>query len=187
MRLMWGVFWCVVGSLLLATAVVAKIVFDAPPPATSTQLIEAIKATLLCLGGSSVIISTYFTAVNAFNQRNADVIKNTFDLLMRWDDPHLFNARKWTRRTKEAQENTSNNQLLSDIDQNEDLKNSVILVLNYFDLVRFSLKTKRVDEKLFKKFIGPTVVNIGNRFLPYAKKLGKEVEDDLNELIAKLR
>jgi len=187
MRLIWIVFWVVVASLLGATAVIGNMVFNSPAPANSTPFFEAVKASLLCLGGVGVILSTYFTAVNAFVQRKSDVIENTFDLLTRWDDPHLFGARKLTRRTKEAQGDTSTNQLLKEIEENEGLKNSVVLVLNYFEHVRFSLKNKRIDKELFKKSLGPTVVDIATRFEPYAEKLGQETVDDLNEVIEQLR
>lgn len=187
MRLMWLVFWCVVTFLLLATTTIAIIVFNAPVPSNSTAFIECVKATILCLGGCGVILSTYFTAVNAFTQRKSDIIKNTYDLLMRWDDPHLFNARKWTRRTKDKEADTSKNQMLIDIESNEELKNSVILVLNYFEHIRFSIKTMRADKNLFKRSLGPTVTDIATRFLPYAAKLGTEFESDLKDLIQELK
>lgn len=187
MRTMWIVFWIVVVALLAATSTVGYLAFHAPTPDKSTPMIECIKAVLLCIGGAGVIISTYFTAVNAFSQRQANVIKNTFDLLTRWDDPHLFNARKWTRRVKETADSTSKNQLLADIAANEDLKNSVILVLNYFEHVRFSLHTKRIDKKLFKASLGETIANIAERFTPYAETLSAETAKDLQEVVASLK
>ena len=186
MRLMWWIFWVLAATMLLAALVVARTVYAIAPPATSTALFESIKAFLLCLGGASVILSTYFTAVNAFLQRRSDVIKNTFDLLTRWDDPHLFQARKLTRRAKDTREDTSNNQLIDEIERNEDLKNSVILVLNYFEHVRFSLKVGRIDKALFKEVLGATVLDIVDRFMPFAKKQPPQVAADLEDLKKRL-
>ncbi|UPG89970.1 hypothetical protein L2Y96_21755 [Luteibacter aegosomaticola] len=179
MKSMWWAFWVVVALLLSATAVVSRVVYQTPAPPSSTALFESIKAMLLCLGGSGVILSTYFTAVNAFVQRRADIIQNTFHLLASWDDPHLFQARKLTRRAKETREDTSNNGLIEEIEKNEDLKNSVILVLNYFEHIHFSLITRRIDKRLFKRALGATVVDIIDRFMPFAKKQGDQVVADL--------
>ena len=186
MRLMWAVFWFVVACLLLATAVVARTVYGASPPSNSSPFFEAVKASMLCLGGIGVVLSTYFTAVNAFVQRKSDCIKNTFDLLTRWDDSHLFQARKLTRRMKEKKEDTSNNQLVEEIEKSEDLKNSVILVLNYFEHVRFSIITNRIDKELFKQSLGITVIDIIDRFLPFARKQGSQVAADLEDLKKRL-
>lgn len=186
MRLMWIVFWVLATSMLLAAFVVARTVYGIQAPPSSTSLFEAIKAFLLCLGGASVILSTYFTAINAFVQRRTDIIKNTFDLVTRWDDPHLFQARKLTRRAKEARDDTSNNKLIEEIEKNEDLKNSVILVLNYFEHVRFSLKVGRIDRTLFKESLGVTIIDIIDRFMPFAKKQSEQVASDLEDLKKRL-
>lgn len=77
--------------------------------------------------------------------------------------------------------------MLNDIEQSEDLKNSVILVLNYFEHIRFSLNTERIDQDLFKRSLGATVVKIANRFMPYAEKISQETVTDLQELIEKLK
>lgn len=187
MRLMWGIFWTIVTTLILAAFVVARTVYSSPPPPNSTEFFEAVKAFLLCLGGIGVILSTYFTAVNAFIQRRSDTIKNTFDLLTSWDDPHLFQARKLTRRYKARRDDTSNNQLVEEIENDEDLKNSVILVLNYFEHTRFSLKVSRIDKSLFKESLGPTVVDIVDRFMPFAKKLSERTASDLEDLKNRLK
>lgn len=187
MRLMWGVFWVVAAVLILAALVVARTVYGLPAPSNSTQFFEAAKAFLLCLGGAGVVLSTYFTAVNAFVQRRSETIKNTFDLLTSWDDPHLFQARKLTRKYKALRDDTSNNKLIEEIEGNEDLKNSVILVLNYFEHVRFSLKSNRIDEPMFKESLGPTVVDIVDRFMPFAKKINQQTFDDLDDLKRRLK
>lgn len=182
MRWIWIAFWTIATLLLLATFVVAKTVYAIEAPVTSTRFFEATKAFILCLGGASVILSTFFTAVNAFVQRRSDTIRNTFELLTSWDDPHLFQARKLTRRAKASRGDTSDNQLIEEIEKNEDLKNSVILVLNYFEHVRFSLEVGRVDKKLFTKSLGPVVIDIVDRFMPFARKQGAHVAADLDNL-----
>jgi hypothetical protein len=182
-KLILVIFWTVAAALLLATTTVGYIVYHAPVPPNSTAAIECIKAILLCLGGSGVIVSTYFTAVNAFTQRRSEVVQHTFELLRMWDDPNLFAARKLTRRVKDNADNTSKNALLTAITEDEDLRNSTILVLNYFEYVRFSLNTRRIDVALFKPSLGATVIDIADRFLPYARTLtNHSIAKDLEEL-----
>lgn len=184
MRYMWLLFWCIVLVVLGGTATIAIVVFKSTPPSNSSSpYIEAVKATLLCLGGGGVILSTYFTAVNSFIQRKFNVIENTFSIVARWDDPHLFEARKLTRRAKETRDDKSKNELLKEIESDEDLKQSVILVLNYFEHVRFSLETKRIDKVLFKDSLGDVVADIVDRFMPFAEKKGSKVVADLNTLL----
>jgi len=103
-----------------------------------------------------------------------------------WDDPHLFEARKLTRRAKERRDDTSNNKLIEEIESDEELKHSVILVLNYFEHVRFSLKVGRIDKENFKEALGSTIIDIVDRFTPFAKKQGTHVATDLEDLKKRL-
>lgn len=186
MSRMWIVFYIISLFLFVASVTIASIVYTTNMTGTpldeSKAIFETIQTFLLCVGGSGVVLSTYFTAVNAFSQRASDKIENTFALLKDWDDPHLFEARKLTRRIKDKSEEISDKDLVNEIDSDEKLKNSVILVLNYFEHVRFSLKTKRIDEDLFKKTLGITILNIIDRFEPFTKKQITEVGEDLKEL-----
>ena len=183
---MWIVFYTISFFLFVASVTIANIVYTTnmagKPLDESKAILETIQTFLLCIGGSGVVLSTYFTAVNAFSQRASDKIENTFKLLKDWDDPHLFEARKLTRRIKDKVEEISDKDLIHEINNDEELKNSVILVLNYFEHVRFSFKTKRIDEDLFKKTLGMTILNIIDRFAPFTKKQSIEVDEDLKEL-----
>lgn len=186
MSRMWIVFYTISFFLFVASVTIANIVYTTnmagKPLDESKAILETIQTFLLCIGGSGVVLSTYFTAVNAFSQRASDKIENTFKLLKDWDDPHLFEARKLTRRIKDKVEEISDKDLIHEINNDEELKNSVILVLNYFEHVRFSFKTKRIDEDLFKKTLGMTILNIIDRFAPFTKKQSIEVDEDLKEL-----
>lgn len=186
MSRMWIVFYTISFFLFVASVTIANIVYTTnmagKPLDESKAILETIQTFLLCIGGSGVVLSTYFTAVNAFSQRASDKIENTFKLLKDWDDPHLFEARKLTRRIKDKVEEISDKDLIHEINNDEELKNSVILVLNYFEHVRFSFKTKRIDEDIFKKTLGMTILNIIDRFAPFTKKQSIEVDEDLKEL-----
>lgn len=192
-KLGWRIFWIIVVLLGLASIGLTATAYATPVPENSSAMLEAAKMLFLCLGGSGVILSTYFSAVsiyfsskNIILQRKLNIIENTFELLSRWDDPHYLDARKWTRKAKEEKPDTSDNDLINKIKENEELKQSVVLVLNYLEHVRFSLETDRIDRKLFKRALGETLVDIAKRFEPYAKTLGQQNIEDLKELIGYL-
>lgn len=185
-NLVWKIFWGVAVSLCLASIVLTVKAYEAPISGNNSAILEAAKMFLLCLGGSGVVLSTYFSAANMFLERRAAVIENTFDLLSRWDDPHYLEARKWTRKAKEKKSDTSDNNLINEIKSNEDFKQSVVLVLNYLEHVRFSSETKRIDKNLFIRALGETIIDIAKRFEPYAKTLSAQTEQDLKELINEL-
>jgi hypothetical protein len=58
----------------------------------------------------------------------------------------------------------------------------VILVLNYFEHVRFSLLNNRIDKDLFKASLSETIIKILVRFKPYIDKRDKQLSDDLKQL-----
>ena len=185
-KLVWIFFWLLAASLLLASIVLTFIAYALQVPDNSSSILEATKIFCLCLGGSGVVLSTYFTGMNMFLQRQTAIIENTFALLSRWDDPHYLEARKWTRKAKEEKADTSDNELIDKIKADEELKQSVVLVMNYLEHVRFSLGTKRIDKDLFKRALGDTLIDIAKRFETYGKTVNEQISEDLKELIKKL-
>ena len=103
-------------------------------------------------------------------------------LIQKWDDPHLFQARKYTRRLKDRKSELSDNQLISEINKDEELKQSVILVMNYMDQVRVSIRVNRVDIKLLKQSLGEVILDICRRFRPFVKNQGEQYIKDWDEL-----
>lgn len=184
----WKIFWSIVGILILATIFLTWSTYNTYREGTiNSAYIEAAKIFFLCLGGSGVITSTFFTAANMFLQRQANIIENTFNLLLRWDDKHYLDARKLTRQLRDNKENISDNDLIKMINEKEDLKQSVILVMNYLEHIRFSLKTNRIDKQIFYNSLGITIIDIAERFKPYAKSVNTQTSTDLEELIMILK
>ncbi|CAM6559878.1 DUF4760 domain-containing protein [Escherichia fergusonii] len=117
----------------------------------------------------------------------AEKIENTFRLIEKWDDPHLFSARKLTREIKEARSSLSDNALVERIKADEELKQSVILVSNYFEQVRFSVVNNRIDVAQFRSILGPVITDIITRFEPYFKTFGQEYMDDFRQLVTLMK
>jgi len=154
----------------------------------SKKIIDAINIFLLMLGGFGVIFSIIHNTESIIENNKQikekieiDKIENTFQLLKDWDDEHLFKARKLTREIKDMRDTISNQDLISKIDSDPDLRQSVILVFNYFEHVRFSIKQKRIDTKIFKESLSGTIIDIIKRFEPYSKKLGEQNNKDMEE------
>lgn len=170
-------FLCTAGAIAL-TFIASR----TAPPVGSSTFIEVIKTLFLCLGGIGVLLPLTLNIMNAVEQRASDKIENTFDLLGKWDDSHLLAARNYTRKIKKLKSSISDDDLVKQIQESEELEQSVILVTNYFDHVRYSIKSNRIDVEAFKKSLGSTVISIIDRFWPYYKLQTQDVRNDLNEL-----
>lgn len=129
-----------------------------------------------------MILPLYINATNSIESRAGEKIENTFSLIEKWDDPHLFSARKLTREIRDARSSLSDDDLVKKIKDDDELRQSVILVANYFEQVRFSVINNRIDVKQFKTTLGPVVKDILKRFEPYFKTLGQQHVDDFKQL-----
>ncbi|KQQ75423.1 hypothetical protein ASF73_06320 [Xanthomonas sp. Leaf131] len=120
--------------------------------------------------------------MNSIEEGKLKKIENTFSLLSSWDDPHLLKARNYTRVAKKNKPNISDVELVNQIEGEEELEQSVILVTNYLEHVRYSFKTGRIDTAAFKESLGATLVSLIDRFWPYYEKQPQAVCNDLKEL-----
>jgi hypothetical protein len=178
----WHLFWAITILCGLGTIGLGYIAYTSAPPTNSTTFIEVTKTVFLCLGGLGVILPLYINATNAIEGRTGEKIENTFSLIEKWDDPHLFSARKLTREIRDARSSLSDDDLIAKIKNDDELRQSVILVSNYFEQVRFSIINERIDVKQFKSTLGSVIKDIIKRFEPYFKTLGQENLDDLKQL-----
>ncbi|MGL4407231.1 MAG: DUF4760 domain-containing protein [Zoogloea sp.] len=182
MKYKWHLFWTITVFCGLGTIGLGWIAYTSAPPTNSTTFIEVTKTAFLCLGGLGVILPLYINATNSIEGRIGEKIENTFSLIEKWDDPHLFSARKLTREIRDARSSLSDDGLIDKIKNDEELRQSVILVSNYFEQVRFSIVNERIDVKQFKATLGSVIKDIIKRFEPYFKTLGQESIDDLKQL-----
>lgn len=151
-------------------------------------MIEAIKVVFIMLGGLGVILPTYLnvwqsleTAELLKDQAQRSKIENTFKLIEKWDDKSLFDARNFTRELKEQHSKLSPDQLKSKINQTPELKQSVILVFNYFEMVRVSLKHDRVEASVIGGSLGG-FHDLYDRLRPWVREQEKVYEQDLEDL-----
>lgn len=199
MKHKWKLFWSLIALYALGIAgftwhtYTASVQLQAIQP-TVMPTIEAIKIAFIMLGGLGVMVATFFSVYNSLETARTvdariqfDRIENTYDLIKAWDAAALLEARKWSRELKAKHKDLSSNQLIAEIEGNANLKQSVILLLNYFDQLRVSVVHGRAVPSILSESLYSTFVDIFDRFKPYiAEKLSAKVMIHLNELKVEL-
>lgn len=180
----WKIFVWINLLWMLGTLALGYIAFSSDPPTGSTKLIEVAKIVFLSLGGLGVVLPTYISAFNAIESRSTQILENTFRLIEKWDDPLMFAARKFTRELKAEKSRLSDEQLIERIESDLELKQSIILVINYFDQIRVSEKTGRINAALFNQSLGPVMQDYYQRFRPYLARQGDKYLADWEEVYA---
>ena len=162
--------------------------YGATDPTKSTPSVEAIKVIFIMLGGLGIILPTYLNIWQSLETANLLVdearrkkIENTFSLLEKWDDKSLFDARKFTRELKEQYNELSANQIKERIKNTPELRQSVILLFNYFELIRISIEHDRVDAKIIKELLGSVAIDICKRFDPWLQE--QPDKDDVDKFL----
>lgn len=182
MRLGWKLLGAVATLCVVGSGALVYVAYQTAPPSNSSTFIEVTKTIFLCLGGIGVLLPITLNVISSIEERQLRIIENTFSLLSRWDDANLLKARNYTRQIKKNKPNISDKDLVSQIQGDEELEQSVILVTNYFEHVRYSLKNGRIDSVTFKESLGATLVDIIERFWPYYETKPQAVCSDLKEL-----
>ncbi|MFH2140547.1 MAG: DUF4760 domain-containing protein [Pseudomonadota bacterium] len=174
MKLKWTLLAAFVCLYLIGVVGVGWHTFGATDPTKAVPSVETIKVVFIMLGGLGIIFPTYLniwqsleTARLLEDNARRNKIENTFNLLEKWDDKSLFDARKFTRELKDQKNQLSPDQIRDRIAASPDLRQSVILLFNYFELVRISLDHDRIDPGVVRQSLGPTALDICKRFEPW--------------------
>ena len=189
MELKWKILIGFIALYVVGMVGVAWHTFDITDPQKGAPTVEMIKIIFIMLGGLGVITPTYLniwqsveTARMLEDQVRRNIIENTFKLIEKWDDSNLFAARKFTRELKAKQNSLSPNKIRDKIENTPTLKQSVILLYNYFDLIRISIENGRVDKTIVKQSLGYTFNDMTERFKPWIKDQHKVFQQDIDKL-----
>jgi hypothetical protein len=192
MSLKWKLLIAIVILWILGAIGLSIHVIHCPPPSGSSQLIETIKIVLMLLGGLGVVLPTYLNVWQSIESNEViqqridfDKINNSFDLLQKWDDPSLLTARRFSREIRDQRSKISDEELIKKIDTDDELKQSLILILDYFELIRISIINNRINEKTIKDSLGEVYIEIFKRFEAWISTTPKENYDDLKFLYTK--
>jgi len=176
----WGLY--IAGLSLFIFITLGFVVLSYKSEVGSTPLIEALKAAMLGLGGLGVVSTILLSVFNSIEDGYMKIIENTYTHITQWDDPHLAAARKFTRKLKETRPHMSDVDFLKHINEDEELRHSIVLVCNYFEQVRISHLMKRIDIKLFNKCLGPVMEDYNERLKPYVASQGNDSLKDWEEI-----
>lgn len=188
MKVKWKVLWLFVALYLVGVIGGAWHTYGATNAQDSAPLVEAIKIAFIMLGGLGVIIPTYLNVWQSLetsevlsDQMRRTKIENTYKIIEKWDDKSLLEARRFTRELKTQHSTLSPDALKGKVDGSADLKQSLILVFNYFEQIRVSIKHDRVDAKVVSESLGGVFHDIYERFGPWIKIQNRQYQEDLEE------
>jgi hypothetical protein len=188
MKLKWVLLSFVIIFYLFGIVGVGWHTYSITDPAKNAPSVETIKIVFIMLGGLGIIMPTYLNIWQSYetarmleDNTRRNKIENTFSLLEKWDDKALFDARRFTRELKDQKFQLSPDQIRDRIMNVPDLRQSVILLFNYFDLVRISIIHDRIDSKIVKQSLGPVALDICKRFEPWVET--QPDKDDVAELV----
>lgn len=189
MQAKWLILCVFVSLYLFGMIGVGMHTYSAVDPSSANRVVETIKILFIMLGGLGVILPTY---LNVWQSMEASkimedagrkrIIENTFDLFEKWDDKALFDARKFSRELKERCMDLSPNQLVEEVRKSPELKQSVVLLFNYFELVRMSIEYERVDRTVVKEYFSRTLLDICGRFAPWVQEQSASFQRDVEKL-----
>jgi len=152
------------------------------------RLLEVIKIAFLIIGGLGIVLPTYLNVWQSLENNKVveerlkyDKLENSFQILEKWDDTALLTARRFTREIKDHRNDITNNELLKRINEEKGLKESVIMVFNYFEKIRISIESKRVDEVTIKEALHPVFIDMYERFKPWID-MESNIKDDVKKL-----
>ena len=155
-----------------------------------SPFIDVVKIELLVLGSLGVILPAYLSATQSMAQTLLKgvedkrlIVENTMSLIQRWDDPSLLAARRFTREIKDQRNSMSPDDIRGRISSDSGLRESVVLVFNYFDYIRLSLKMGRIDKGIIQESLGDIVKDITERFKPWVETQPQATQDDVAELL----
>jgi hypothetical protein len=178
MKNKWSLLGVIVVFYVLGMVGIGWSTYDKTNPDVANKIIETVKIVFIMLGGLGVILPSYLNIWQSLENSllvqddlKRKTIENSFQLLSKWDDKSLIDARNLTSDLKKEEQNISANELVIRINQSQELRMSVILLLNYFDLVRTSIKYKRVDKEIIKESLGKTITSICKRLEPFISTL----------------
>lgn len=177
----WGIYFTTI-VVYVITIVFFTIVSYQEITTGGNPSMEALKTFLLGLSGAGVISTIFLSVLNSIEDRYLKIIENTFSLISQWDDSHLAAARKFTRKLKETKPKMSDEEFLSSIDRDEELKHSIVLVCNFFDQIRISHEMGRIDIKILNDSLGAVMEDYYHRMMPYVKKAGGSHLKDWNKI-----
>ena len=124
---------------------------------------------------------------NKEKERIYDQNKNTQMLLLKFDDGVIYKARQFTREITTAELGTDLilSRITADTEEGKALKDSVIMLFNYFDHIRIAIKMDIVNKEIIIDALGETIIEICGKFDKWVKTK-PNTKKDVDKLLSYL-
>ena len=154
-------------------------------PSDNTELnIEIIKYIFLLLGGLGVILPTYLNIWQQLENSKSYQRENAFKLIEKLDSLEYAEAQKEISELTCQKLELSENELIKKIEATQKYKDSMIKLMNFWEMTRLSIDSERVDETIIKDYISGIYIQFYETFKPWIES--KTVyKNDANKLYKK--
>lgn len=141
------------------------------------------------LGGLGVVLPTYLNVWQSLEAADVqkerlrfDRVENSYKLIEGFDVPSLLDARSFTRELAERHEEIAPSELVNRLKSDKVLQQSVLLVFNYWENVRISIKSDRADPDILRASLRDVFIETYERFLPWIKSRPMCFQTDIKQL-----
>lgn len=140
------------------------------------------------IANANTIAQKQQDATNNINNRLYDQNKNTQMLLLKFDDGVIYKARQFTREitTDKLGKEVILSRINEDNDDAKNLKDSVIMLFNYFDHIRIAIKMDIVNKEIIIDALGNTIIDICDKFEKWVDTKS-QMRKDVDELLSLLK
>lgn len=138
---------------------------------------DKIKNVVSLISAFAVSSTLLLNAVSIFQQGQIKKLDETFALISKWDDEHFLKARDLTRDQQGVHQKLSEQEILDKINEDNELKRSIIMMTNYFELIETSIQKDRIYENIIMVHFAHLLKDIIDRY-----KCFLEQEKDVNPI-----
>jgi hypothetical protein len=150
------------------------------------KTLETIKTAFLVLGGLGVVLPTYFNIWQSVesgkyisDRTRFDITENTYRMIEKFDDPGMTEPKSLCRAIAAKKINLCDVELIRQINEDTKLKDSVIQVFNYWENVRISIKSGRVNETLLIDSLASAFIQQFDAFKPWVDTRDEKYKNDV--------
>lgn len=155
---------------------------------TETNLIaiETTKNAFLILGGLGVVLPVYLNVWGAVGNSKMILVENTFKLIEKYETFNFIEPRKEFSEISKKRDSINDADLIELINSNQKYNDSLIMLMNYWEMVRLSLDYKRANIKIIKEYIGDLYIELYDCCYPWINSK-KPYKEDAKKLYLKLK
>ena len=149
----WIVWWFIIAVLIVSTLWCSL-----------ESLEERIKAIVSSISAFAVSTTLLINSYYIFARSEERKFELTFQIIRKWDDEHFMQARDYTRQQQDIGEDKGQKEILESINKDSELKRSIILMLNYFEVIESVLRKNMADEDIIMRHFAHMINDILKRY-----------------------